>query len=72
MKNINYANNIESGLANLLSNNHRLSESNSDIVSPRLVLSDREAGAYLYQANCLEIMDMIIEKYPEVERVLLP
>lgn len=31
----------------------------------RLVLSDREAGAYLYQANCLEIMDILSAKYPQ-------
>lgn len=40
------------------------SDSAAEIKS-RLVFSDRSAGAYLYQANCLEIMDLIISKHPE-------
>ncbi len=31
---------------------------------PQLVHCDKANGAYLYQGNCLEIMDAIIEKYP--------
>lgn len=31
----------------------------------RVVLNDAERGIYLYQADCLEIMQVIAEKYPE-------
>lgn len=34
-------------------------------VKSRLAFSDKRAGAYLYQANCLTIMDMISAKYPQ-------
>ncbi len=33
-------------------------------ISEYLAFSDAERGVYLYQANCLEIMDRLIEKYP--------
>ena len=29
------------------------------------IICDSERGIYLYQANCLELMDLIIEKYPD-------
>ncbi|MBP7413095.1 MAG: site-specific DNA-methyltransferase [Giesbergeria sp.] len=29
------------------------------------VISDRQRGVYLYQANCLELMKLIAEKYPQ-------
>ena len=31
----------------------------------KCVLSDSDIGVWLYQANCLEFMDRVIEKYPE-------
>lgn len=65
MNNMNYADNLENTLFHLLNNSLVLSESCTDTVSSRLVFAQREAGAYLYQANCLEIMDMIAEKYPD-------
>lgn len=34
-------------------------------IKSRLAFSDQKYGAYLYQANCLEIMDMISAKYPQ-------
>lgn len=64
MKNINYADNIDMFLLHLLDKTTRFSDSSSKDIPSRLVLSDSNAGAYLYQANCLEIMDMIIKKYP--------
>ncbi|MEQ1790485.1 MAG: site-specific DNA-methyltransferase [Rickettsiales bacterium] len=65
MTNINYADNLEMVLEHLLDKKHRLSENNVSIAPSSLMLADRESGAYLYQANCLEIMDSIIEKYPD-------
>ena len=64
MKNIKYDQNIEHDLANLLNSQSGFYEAGADFVTPRLVVSDSDVGAYLYQANCLEIMDRIIEKYP--------
>lgn len=64
MRNMNYGDNLEMGLEHLLDKKLALYESGSGVVSSKLVLADRDAGAYLYQANCLEIMDLIIEKYP--------
>jgi len=31
----------------------------------KLAFCDKQAGVFLYQANCLEIMDMLIGKYPQ-------
>lgn len=31
----------------------------------RIVLNDGERGVYLYQADCLEIMQLIAQKYPD-------
>ena len=31
----------------------------------KCVFSDNEAGVWLYQANCLEVMDWILNKYPD-------
>lgn len=44
---------------------YEFSESGSFATPSRLVLSNHEAGSYLYQANCLEIMDMIAAKHPQ-------
>lgn len=62
-----YTSSIEQDLQNLLvgSTNSGFYENGSEITKSRLVLSDRELGAYLYQANCLEIMDLLIAKYPQ-------
>lgn len=67
MKNISYAHNLESDLLHLLDGKHKAGfyENGTDTAQSKLVLSDHQAGAYLYQANCLEIMDMIIAKYPQ-------
>lgn len=64
MANINYAENLDSFLANMLMDRAAFHENDKNAVSLRLAFSNRDAGAYLYQANCLEAMDMIIEKYP--------
>src|SRR3954470_7560501 len=58
-----YTRNIESDLVHLL--DRGLSENHAKGTPSRLALFDREAGIYLYQANCLEIMDMIIAKHPQ-------
>ena len=36
----------------------------SQTSSNRLIYADKQKGAYLYHANCLELMDDIIKKYP--------
>lgn len=41
-----------------------VSEATSQLTKTQLVLANPEIGAYLYQANCLEIMDMIAAKHP--------
>jgi site-specific DNA-methyltransferase (adenine-specific) len=61
-----YSNQLETDLAHLFDLGRDFSENiGNDPLSSRLVMANREAGAYLYQANCLEIMDKIIEKYPQ-------
>ena len=45
--------------------NRGFAEDGVGIVENRLAFADQENGAYLYQANCLEIMDMIIAKHPQ-------
>lgn len=40
-------------------------DGSEDKIPTKLVHADNVNGAYLYQANCLEIMDLIIQKYPE-------
>lgn len=37
----------------------------SEYSSNRCVFRDDDAGVWLYQSNCLEFMDKLIEKYPE-------
>ena len=66
MSNFSYNNNLELDLLHLLDGNtmQGFRESGGLDEAKKLVLSNREAGAYLYQANCLEIMDMIIAKHP--------
>jgi site-specific DNA-methyltransferase (adenine-specific) len=64
MKNVNYEPNIENTLSHLLGAYSGFYEDGADIIPSRLVFSDSDVGAYLYQANCLELMDMIIAKYP--------
>lgn len=57
-----YTQNLETTLLNLPNSGF----SESGVVAPtRLVYSDRETGAYLFQANCLEMMDALIQKHPE-------
>lgn len=67
MSNFSYSDNLESNLLHLLDGNTRrgFRESGDLDEAKKLVLSNRYAGAYLYQANCLEIMDMIIAKHPQ-------
>lgn len=66
MTSANYSKNLESDLVHLLDKSRTSGFSENGVPSvSRLVLSNREAAAYLYQANCLEIMDMLIEKYPQ-------
>lgn len=42
----------------------RVGEVDTKLVKTKLALSDRERGAFLYQGNCLEVMDAIAAKYP--------
>ncbi|MDX2112293.1 MAG: site-specific DNA-methyltransferase [Alphaproteobacteria bacterium] len=67
MKNMIYSNNLDYDLSHLLDGDRTqgFQESGGLVETKKLVLSNREAGAYLYQANCLEIMDMIIAKHPQ-------
>ena len=67
MSNFSYNNNLDLDLLHLLDSNRMqgFRESGGLDETKKLVLSNREAGAYLYQANCLEIMDMIIAKHPQ-------
>lgn len=67
MTHVNYTSNLEHDLAHLLEGNwnYGFSEPGSFATPSRLVLSNREVGAYLYQSNCLEIMDMISAKHPQ-------
>ena len=66
MTHVSYSHNLETDLTHLLDHGTRagFSDSSSKDLVSRLVFSNREVGAYLYQANCLEIMDAISEKYP--------
>jgi len=41
-----------------------IAASPSKTSSNRLIYSDTQKGVYLYHANCLELMDAIIKKYP--------
>lgn len=41
-----------------------VANSPSNTSSNRLIYSDIQKGVYLYHANCLELMDAIIKKYP--------
>ncbi len=67
MNNISYNNSLDFDLQHLLDSNRMqgFREAGGLVETKKLVLSNREAGAYLYQANCLEIMDMIIAKHPQ-------
>jgi site-specific DNA-methyltransferase (adenine-specific) len=62
-----YSSNLDFDLLHLLDGNRMqgFQESGGLADSNKLVLSNLQAGAYLYQANCLEIMDMIIAKHPQ-------
>lgn len=42
-----------------------VSENVQKIVDNRLVFTDSTRGAFLFQGNCLEVMDKIAEKYPK-------
>ena len=56
---------LEHELYRLLDNPSKgVSDNSAKIASNRLALSDHLRGAYLYQGNCLEIMDLIAKKYP--------
>ena len=58
--------NIEVSLVNLLNEKYDgFAESDGLEIPSRLVFSDIKTGVFLYQANCLEIMDMIIAKHPQ-------
>lgn len=67
MNNTNYDTNLEFDIYHLLDSDvaHGFRESSRPEEEKKLVLSNREAGAYLYQANCLEIMEMIAAKHPQ-------
>lgn len=64
MENFSYTQNVEFSLAHLLDAGG-FSESGIETARPKLVFSNSEMGAYLYQANCLEVMDMLIAKHPQ-------
>ena len=42
----------------------RFASEPSSSCNDKVVFSDKDNGVYIYQANCLELMDRIIEKYP--------
>ena len=66
MKHVDYSHSqFEADLAHLLDLGRGFSENNKNDIPARLALADSKVGAYLYQANCLEIMDKMIEKYPQ-------
>ncbi len=57
---------LEYQLLTLLDDPSRgLSDSAPNLVKSRLALKDENRGAYLFQGNCLEIMDLIAEKHPQ-------
>lgn len=60
-------NSTEETLTHLLQGNYDFGVAESGgLQNPaKLVMAEKEIGAYLYQANCLEIMDMIAAKHPE-------
>jgi len=66
MKNVQYLTDIEQNLVHLLGDVDTNACRNATALQgkKRLILSNCEAGVYLYQANCLEVMDMLIAKYP--------
>ena len=37
----------------------------SEYSKNKCIINNKEVGLYLYQANCLEFMDKVIEKYPD-------
>jgi len=57
---------IEHTLQNLLAGDptYGVREASEELAKTQLVLANTEIGAFLYQANCLEIMDMIAAKHP--------
>jgi site-specific DNA-methyltransferase (adenine-specific) len=62
-----FDNTLQGDLINLLpqSRNRGFSENLEKPDSGRLAYADEKAGIYLYQANCLDIMDKIYAKYPQ-------
>jgi site-specific DNA-methyltransferase (adenine-specific) len=63
MKNISYKSNVESSLIGLLDGSG-FSESKVEGLTSRLALADNKNSVYLFQANCLEMMDRLIAKHP--------
>lgn len=57
---------IEYSLISLLDDpNLGVAERGESIVTSSLALKDEARGAYLFQGNCLEIMDLIAKKHPQ-------
>ena len=58
---------IETNLQTLFADerDYGVSENIKKIVDNKLVFTDSTSGAYLFQGNCLEVMDKIAEKYPK-------
>lgn len=59
---------LEDSLISLLSQNSisMVREENyNQTTKQRLTFADRDSSVFLYQANCLEIMDALIKKYPD-------
>ena len=64
-----YTPSLTEALAHLQDNAGALVEENTRVNSPtshlRLALQDDAQGIYLYQANCLDVMDRLIAKFPQ-------
>ena len=58
---------IETNLQTLFvdERDYGVSENVQKIVDNKLVFTDSTRGAFLFQGNCLEVMDKIAEKYPK-------
>ena len=67
MSNVAYSSQLESDLLRLLDGDTTpgFGEPSSSPKTKKLILSNQQVGAYLYQANCLEIMDMLSAKHPQ-------
>lgn len=64
MKDSSYSQTLASSLLDI-AHNSGLSEPTAGATPSRIAFSDRSSNVYLFQANCLEMMDRLIEKHPK-------